>query len=207
MSTALALKVPTPKFAKGDKVFFASTFMTKHSIPCPDCDGSGKWPITSPAGNNFTISCARCRYDYGSRTPELSLSWPTFVGNVKELTVGSVRIDTDSDRPISYMCTETGVGSGSVYYECDFYADKETALKAADGKAQAANLTHTAVKTQALEVLPYVHLTYENAVEEAYHVKWRELNNRISYLIDDLGNVEAVEDIPATIERFKKCES
>lgn len=197
------MNIPTPKFAKGDKVFFATTYMTKHTVPCPDCDGSGKWPIKSPAGNDFTISCARC---YSYCEPEMALSWPTFEGSVKELTIGSVRLDTESDTPISYMCHETGVGSGSVYNGRDFYADKETAQKAADGKAQAANLIREAVRTRALTALPHVHLTYENAVETAYVDRERKLYGRVRDLIYDIENIESVKEIPALIEKFKNSD-
>lgn len=203
----LALKVPTPKFAQGDKVFYADAHMTSHTVECPDCGGTGKWPITSPAGHAFTIGCARCRYNYGFREPEMSLSWPTFTGTVKELTIGSVRINTSEDDPISYMCLETGVGSGSVYYERDFYADKDTAKKAADGKAQVSNLSHKGVRTAALTALPNVHLTYENALEAAYEKRWREMRYRIGYLISDLEDAADINEIPAIIRKFKTFET
>jgi hypothetical protein len=200
------MNVPTPKFAKGDKVFYADTFMTTHRIDCPDCDGSGKWPITSPAGHPFTIPCARCAYNYGSRLEELRLSWPVFTSLVRPLTIGSIRINTDDDDVVTYMCVETGIGSGSVYRERDLYDDKVIAQKAADGKAQASNLSHKEVRTQALTVLPYVHLTYQNAVEAAHDDTVRKLGNRIRNFIYDLKNVESVEEIPALIEKFKNDE-
>ena len=33
------------------------------------------------------------------------------------MTVGSVQIDTASDKPTRYMCLETGIGSGALYEE------------------------------------------------------------------------------------------
>jgi enhancing lycopene biosynthesis protein 2 len=44
-----------------------------------------------------------------------------------QLTIGSVRIDTNHESPIEYMCVETGVGSGSVWDERQLYASREEA--------------------------------------------------------------------------------
>lgn len=55
---------------------------------------------------------------------------------VRELTIGSVRIDTAGKEPISYMCSETGIGSGNVYPESYFYATRVEADVAAIQKQE-----------------------------------------------------------------------
>jgi hypothetical protein len=44
------------------------------------------------------------------------------------MTVGSVRIDTADDRPVSYMMEETGVGSGTIHYSENVFGDEPAAL-------------------------------------------------------------------------------
>lgn len=114
-----------PKFSIGDKVFFVSTTTTTGRHDCPDCGGSKVWEAKSPAGQTIEMDCPRCtrrHYDAG-----LSLDYTKSVPWVRELTIGSVRIDTAAEKPISYMCQETGVGSGSVYYEESLFSDRDYA--------------------------------------------------------------------------------
>jgi len=56
---------------------------------------------------------------------------------VRSLTIGSVRVDTaakESER-ISYMCEETGIGSGAIFYEHDLFLEYEVAVEIAKVKA------------------------------------------------------------------------
>jgi hypothetical protein len=116
------------KYKIGDKVYHASYRSTSKCHPCPDCLGAQKWSVTSPAGTEYQFSCPRCDGGYSGRH-ELSLHYSEFAPFVQELTIGSVRMDTaaDPDRQIEYMCKETGVGSGSVYRECDLLTTEEAA--------------------------------------------------------------------------------
>lgn len=72
------------------------------------------------------MDCPRCTRR-GGWNDSLSLEYTRHVPYVRRLTIGSVRMDTADERPFSYMCVETGVGSGSVYGEESLYADKATA--------------------------------------------------------------------------------
>ena len=113
------------KFSIGDAVYHASTTTTKKQHPCPDCLGSRKWSATSPAGGSYQFGCPRCGGGYRSEDA-LSLDYTQFVPIVRKLTIGSVRVDTSDNRPVSYMCRETGVGSGSVYAEQVFVFSPRT---------------------------------------------------------------------------------
>lgn len=133
--------LPVPKFYIGQKVWLASTETKSNKWPCPDCKDSREWTTTSPVGEQFKIECPRC-IGYSPRDlPSLSRNIRT--PYTSSLTIGSVRLDTaarNKDECISYMCHETGVGSGSIYYEgCGergLYGSLEEAQKAADRMSQ-----------------------------------------------------------------------
>ena len=114
-----------PKFTEGQRVFCVSTGWSERKIICPDCLGKLEWTVTCPSGEVFQHPCRTCTY--GWQTTGQVSEWGDH-SRIVERTIGSVRVDTgDKDRPVSYMCTETGVGSGSVYDEKDLFASKPEA--------------------------------------------------------------------------------
>jgi len=118
------------KFSIGDIVYQACIERTRKFVDCPDCLGQSKWKVISPAGDEFTFSCPRCQGH--NRDLEYWVNAPY----VRKLTIGSIRIDTaDKQKPISYMCNETGVGSGSVYDEATLFLNEEQAFEAANIQA------------------------------------------------------------------------
>jgi len=130
--------VIAPKFNIGSKVWVATTSTEPVAIMCPDCLDKRRWECALPNGDRLLIPCSSCEgggpriYTHRPRT------W--------EGTVGSVRINTEDKQPVSYMLTETGVGSGSVYYEESVFATESEARVTADAlcvarqKAVAENL-------------------------------------------------------------------
>ena len=120
-----------PKFSIGDKVFIASVRTVRARHTCPDCGGTRVWKITSPHGDELDMDCPRCtRESYNS---DLSLDYSKASVEVRQLTIGSVRLDTlDKDCPIQYLCVETGVGSGSVYREEQLHDSSESAEEEAE---------------------------------------------------------------------------
>lgn len=120
----------TPKYKIGDSVFFRSMEMRKEKQPCPDCLETRKWKVSTPAGDEFEIQCARCASGYFDAPGIHVSSWHPVV---RPLTIGSIRIDTaaDAERRIEYMCCETGVGSGSIYSEAHLFGNEADALAAA----------------------------------------------------------------------------
>lgn len=121
------MTLPVPKYAIGDRVLAA---LFNHHVQlserCPDCLGTREWSVTTPAGETFQLACGTCRCGYES-IGTITRWGPC--SDAEQLTIGSVRIDTNSDKEkVSYMCVETGVGSGSVYTEDRLHSTRESAL-------------------------------------------------------------------------------
>ena len=128
------MKTPTPKFSVGDTVFVSGyDSRREESQTCPDCLGSGRWLLTTPAGEEIDVRCLTCECGYSSsgRIAKYSV-----VPRVQEGTVGSVRIDTADERPVAYMLIETGVGSGTVYFEENVFASRDEATAQATRMAK-----------------------------------------------------------------------
>lgn len=113
--------VPVPRFAIGQKVWGATTRDAAEELGCPDCLGKKMWQVTSPAGTVGEVACPRC----GGHGVLLLRS---VRGEVRELTVGSVRIDTqEREDHVEYMCEETGIGSGTLHAERLLFLTREGA--------------------------------------------------------------------------------
>lgn len=112
--------IPQPRFAVGDRVWTAEAFDEPVFVECPDCKGAKTWTATSPAGEEFQFPCPRCQ------THDVwKLRHQKAVYQLRQLTIGSVRIDTESHHDkISYMCNETGVGSGTIWSESRLASDE-----------------------------------------------------------------------------------
>lgn len=120
--------LPVPKYRVGDKVW---AFRVEHGwteFPCPDCLGAKTWSVKNAAGFEGNVQCPRCR-------GEGVLKQESRCGKVEALTIGTIKVMThkhssDSDY-VEYMCEETGIGSGSIWYECRLVLTKEEALECA----------------------------------------------------------------------------
>lgn len=129
--------IPTPKFDVGMSVWAAWTVSGQQQDPCPDCLGSGKWSLTMPNGNTQDVQCSTCDCGRGY------IASLKFEPDVRPLTIGSVRLDTnDKVNPISYMCEETGVGSGTIHYESRLFHTHEEAHQHATFLAAEHNANH-----------------------------------------------------------------
>ena len=114
-----------PKFDIGDQVFCARVIWGETSVECPDCLGTAEWKVTCPSGEEFKVRCNTCVSGYYSSGKVKIYKDQEYI---KILTVGSIRIDTNEKaRPVSYMCVETGIGSGSIYYEENLFKTIEDA--------------------------------------------------------------------------------
>lgn len=113
-----------PKFKRGQKVWQGySEYQTKHG-KCPTCLGTGHWTVTAPSGEQMVLDCDKCQYGH------VVEGYP-FVPFVRELTIGTLRIDTGDPEPISYMCEETGIGSGTIHRESKLCETEEQAWEQA----------------------------------------------------------------------------
>ena len=132
---------PTPKYAIGQTVYAGDCGERTERIQCPECLGEGTWEVRTPCGNTFDITCGTCHYSYEySMRNELYRSH--FEPLVLTLTIGSCQLDTaDSECVVSYMCRETGVGSGRIWKEHDLRETPAEAMVTAQFKAAKATET------------------------------------------------------------------
>ncbi len=136
----VSTELPVPKFAIGQSVYRHQIDTVTDSYPCPDCLGEREWTVTTPTGTVLKTACQRCSNPYQTTYPSIRFS--KYAASVRRLTIGSIRTDTAPYRAheaVSYMCHETGIGSGSVYYERDLFATEEEARHAADVEASIKN--------------------------------------------------------------------
>jgi hypothetical protein len=197
--------IPVPKFGIGDRVFFAITNRDVERLPCPDCLSTQKWKVVLPTGQEFETSCQRCGGGYRSSNmppaPIQILSRP----RVESLTVGKIDISTsrsfEGDSLVKYMCTETGIGSGSVYNEAKLYATEEEAQAA--GEIEAARQTAEARKEPDQQKIKRIsEFTVDNAVMElAWTARWdawyayRRLCEEVEDNIKHGGNAQTLKEI------------
>lgn len=121
-----------PKYSIGQVVYKAYATYEEILEQCPDCLGTKEWSVTTPAGETFEIPCNTCTEGwYSTGTIRVRKDAP----KAESLTIGSIRINTQDEKPISYMCHETGVGSGGIHYEDTLFLSREEALKVATTQA------------------------------------------------------------------------
>lgn len=120
--------IPIPKFKIGDTVFTAEINSARAQHPCPDCLGTRKWKIITPAGATMEAACQRCG-QYGNNDLP-SLFYQTWESSFRRLTIGSIEIKTAPSYGdyVSYMCEETGVGSGTVHSERLLFETEQQAI-------------------------------------------------------------------------------
>lgn len=111
---------------KGDKVYVGQCEYSADFIGCPDCLGTLKWTVVFADGEALEIQCQTCKKGYAPATGTIEIYKHKPI--VRHYTIGSVRFNDTDKYPYSYMCEETGVGSGSVYYENQVFELYEDAL-------------------------------------------------------------------------------
>lgn len=197
----------TTKFDIGQTVWWAHTGTETRQHECPDCLGTKKWHVISPAGGEFTAPCPRCSTSYRA-DDEMRLDYTVYAPRAKKLTIGLIRASTatgdDWDAGVKYMCHETGVGGGSVYNEADLFETEEEALAAAKIKADETNENPEFwVAKQYDKTLKYCDYELKDAKIEAANHKRIESQVRIGMLLDDLSECESVDDVRKEIERYR----
>lgn len=185
--------LPTPKFKIGDTVYHGALNSREALLPCPDCKDTRQWTVTTAAGATFPVRCQRCNPYINRDVP--SLGYTTWEPYARQLTIGSVRIDTAStEEKISYMANETGIGSGSIWAEGRLHSTREEAMAAAQIQANLKNTEHRETP-KFIEKAIYADIHLESAVldratkaMEASWWKWRHLINAIKGLLKEPGS-------------------
>lgn len=199
------------KFSIGDVVWVGRTTTVQKRHPCPDCLGTREWKAISPAGSEYKFGCPRCNTNYQANH-DLSLNYEIFGPRAERLTIGSIKFDSfpghwndKDDSGPSYMCNETGVGSGSVYRERELFATEKEALAYSQAKAdlQNANPEGWVAKryNQTLAVSDY---QLENALMNDAKRKKSRFESQASSLLYAIDEAECLADVREAKEEFLK---
>lgn len=191
------------KFSIGDVVYRAGITTVTKKHPCPDCGGTKTWKAVSPAGGEYEFACPRCTSNF-MHNDDLSLSYSCYEPSISRLTIGSIRVDTSSDRRNEYMCVETGIGSGSIYAEGDLFHTEEEATTVAKLKAADADKSVEWVAkrfNRTLQLSDYQLTNAEREANKALHSK------RMSMIRGFFDNLEWSDDVDAmrkAVEEFRE---
>ena len=121
------------KYSLGDEVWPIWRGRREVRTPCPMCGGVG-WLEINSINEQCPLCYGRCHI----------ISWEPEAWLLREFGCAVVgRVDAtiyapkhrpkyDDNGPISYMLTETGIGSGQIWYEQDLFPSREEALAACD---------------------------------------------------------------------------
>lgn len=195
----------TTKFSIGETVWYAGTVVEAKRHPCPDCKGARVWKTVSPAGNEYSFSCPRCTASYTSYN-NLCLSYSAHVPTARSLTIGSVR--HDSHRPeTTYMCAETGVGSGSVYSEDRLFHTEGEALECATALAAVSNTEVPHIVEQYNRSLSISDYQLENGLlklAKDEQAKARSLLYNLNDLFETIAQADDKEAIDEAVEEYKR---
>ena len=202
-------KIPVPKFEIGQKVWCPSTETTRGKHPCPDCQGSETWTATTAAGEVVQVQCVRCS-GYGRARDLPSLDYTEVRVSVRPLTIGSISIKTHPHRPdegVEYMCKETGVGSGSIWYEYGLFATHDEAEARAE-VLRAEEQARFKEKPAALLAADFAKMPLEVALKyhwsnEIYHAwdRARDYRTAIEEVLDrDSAPLEDKETLEYAME-------
>lgn len=205
------------KYQIGDVVFCGTTERKTLQHPCPDCLGSRKWKVVSPAGGEHEFACPRCSARYHSNT-DLRLDYQSAQPRVYKRTIGSVRYHSkgewgDVGPSVEYMCHETGVGSGSCYKEAALHATEAEALALAQTEADAINADlHAPISqySKTLELSDYqigIAASHANSVlSREYCAKVERFGGKIQDALSELsaGDIDNEEFRDAVIHELSK---
>lgn len=197
------------KYGIGDVVFHATTETAKMRRDCPDCLGSKKWAVTSPAGGQYSIACPRCATSYMSDR-DLSLEYAQFTASARKLTIGSIRHDTHNHgdgAKTEYMCSETGIGNGSIYREDDLFATEAEARAVAAIKAAERNKdTDWIAKlyNKTLEISDYQLDAAGIHAAKEMKSRWASLAWNVNGLFDEIAEADDKDAILELVDDYKR---
>ncbi len=197
------MAIITTKYSIGDAVFHASTTTERKRHPCPDCLGSRQWEAKSPAGREYKFACPRCGGGYRS-DHDSSIDYTAFIPSTRRLTIGQVRAQVGHEPHNEYMCHETGIGGGSIYYEKDLFTTEAEALEAATIKATASNIQIPWAAEQYKKSLEVSDYQLSDASVKAERDRLAKIRITLNYLVEDLRGCISIEEVQREIEKFDK---
>lgn len=195
------------KYKVGDVVYAGRTHQVTKRHSCPDCNDTKAWKAVSPAGVEYVFGCPRCCASYSARH-ELSLQYSEYAPVVERLTIGSVRLDTNDEKPVSYMCVETGVGSGTIHYQESLFLTEAEAREHAEANAKAQTVATEWMAERYAQVLSVCDYELSNAlIRKAKEVEWKACSAveaaRIEReaLLDEIDCCLTMLDVKVLLER------
>lgn len=193
----------TTKFSVDDIVYHASTTTERKRHPCPDCLETRKWKAESPAGRVYEFACPRCGGGYRGDN-DSSIDYTAFVPSVQRLTIGQVRAQVGHEPHNEYMCRETGIGGGSLYYEKDLFPTEAEALEAATAKAAASNVQIPWAAEQYNKSLQISDYQLSDASLKTERDRLAQIRITLNYLVEDIRGCISIEEVQREIEKFDK---
>lgn len=193
--------LPEPKYQIGDVVYYARVDREIQRLPCPDCKDTGVWTLTTPAGDTYTVECLRCRRGNIYDVPGNKIA--TWVPKIQEVTVGSIEVNTAREKPVRYMCKETGIGSGQVYDEEELFTQRHDAQLYAEIKAsryvRESPLSPTDKLVQSTGLLRFTDAFVEKARSSVFH-SWYKYNQFVEDVQDVLKNETTYTGLKSALE-------
>lgn len=181
------MTLPVPFYQIGQRVWFAGTTEGHETLKCPDCLGTGKWKVITPAGLEMRTHCTRC---YGR-----DLSFQTVAPRTESFVIGRIRTDSGAagrstnswgDERVQYQPEN---GNCSLYNESRLHTTEEGATAAATLLAaeRQAELEKSAdYKNRRKDWVDMSTHNLEMALVKERDDKISKLEHTISYVIESL---------------------
>lgn len=121
-------------YGLGDVVWCLRSYVARDRQECQTCAGSGRITLVDAAGEPIPVAAfsgsSHCPLCNGNG--RLWLDTERHEATITRLTIGQVRAALTSGlgTEVSYMAEETGVGTGSVYYERELHPSRDAAIDA-----------------------------------------------------------------------------
>lgn len=186
------MDIPTPRFAIGATVYTAGIETEQRAFPCPDCLGTRKWEITTPAGTKAEMGCMRCGEWISTGLPDLKYVVAAPKVHTHQISGVTVKLG----QPVEYATAAHYVlreaqPPGSSWSELIIHETHEAALAEAEAKATIKNLeiqTSPGVmekKHFSLSTLPDARFDqFKNDVWSAFY-RYRHLREQLDGLLKD----------------------
>lgn len=124
-----------PKYQLGDVVYLGSSEWMQEPVECPDCLGAKIWIVTTPANEQFETYCRTCWHGFDGCSG--TIADYDYRPMVRQLTIGQIQAkEMEHKIDITYMCVETGIGSGTVWNENNLFVTRAEAQGYGEAQSQ-----------------------------------------------------------------------
>lgn len=190
-------ELPTPKYRIGQTVYYPTVECVAEDQACPDCLGTKKWKVVTPAGLELECPCHRCaRPYYQNQLPKLIKSTPI----AKEFYITDIEVRTKSnygdDEKVRYYSNGSSLPEGRVHATAE--EAMELAKKQA-GKEEEKRAPETAKLTADAT------LTFNDARVAAAEESEQKLRYAVDNFINDICTAFSIYyDHDAKVREFLK---